>query len=365
MRIAIVNDVMIAVEAMRRIVAGLRDHQVAWIARDGAEAVALCARDTPDLILMDLIMPGLDGVEATRRIMTATPCAIVIVTASVGGNSAKVFEAMGAGALDAVNTPILERAGAEGARPLLAKIETIRRLLGPGGRKPGGRLTEPFAGRRPLTRSPAHPLTDVPSPPRSHSPRLPPACLIAIGASAGGPAALAKVLAPLPADLAAAIVIIQHVDVQFVGDLADWLSHQTALRLRLARDGDAPQAQTVFLAAKEEHLVLSGPMRLSYTDEPLDAAYSPSVDVFFKSAARYWLGDVIGLLLTGMGRDGAEGLQLLRREGHHTVAQDRATSAVYGMPKAALELHAASEVLPLDQIGPRLAQLVAERNVHV
>src|SRR5437867_8026407 len=108
MRIAIVNDVSLAVEAMRRVVAASHQHQLAWIARDGAEAVARCEGDTPDLILMDLIMPNMDGIEATRRIMAQTPCAIVVVTASVAENSSKVFEAMGAGALDAVNTPVLE-----------------------------------------------------------------------------------------------------------------------------------------------------------------------------------------------------------------------------------------------------------------
>src|SRR5437016_3789525 len=108
MRIALVNDVMMAVEAMRRVVIGAQQHQIAWVAHDGEEAVRLCAQDTPDLILMDLIMPNVDGIEATRRIMAATPCAIVAVTASVEDNSSKVFEAMSAGALDAVNTPVLE-----------------------------------------------------------------------------------------------------------------------------------------------------------------------------------------------------------------------------------------------------------------
>src|SRR5512136_244387 len=127
MRIALVNDVVTAVEAMRRVVLSTREHRLAWIAHDGAEALDLCARDTPDLILMDLIMPGMDGVEATRRIMARKPCAIVVVTANVTGNSSKVFEAMGAGALDAVNTPVLGCPGAsDGAKALLAKIETIR-----------------------------------------------------------------------------------------------------------------------------------------------------------------------------------------------------------------------------------------------
>src|ERR1043165_4844715 len=131
MRIAIVNDVMMAVEAVRRVVIGSSGHQLAWVALDGEDAVARCAADTPDLILMDLVMPKMGGVEATRRIMASSPCAIVVVTANVDDNSSKVFEAMGAGALDAVNTPVLESPGApDGAAALLAKIETIRHLIG-------------------------------------------------------------------------------------------------------------------------------------------------------------------------------------------------------------------------------------------
>src|SRR5215831_5619972 len=131
MRIAIVNDVRMAVEAVRRVVLTQPANQVAWVATDGVEAVDLCAKDRPDLILMDLIMPNMDGVEATRRIMASSPCAIVVVTADVFSNSSRVFEAMGAGALDAVNTPVLEHTS-EGANALLAKIETIRKLIGAG-----------------------------------------------------------------------------------------------------------------------------------------------------------------------------------------------------------------------------------------
>src|SRR5438094_568825 len=169
MRIAIVNDVMMAVEAVRRVVIGSSGHQLAWVALDGEDAVARCAADTPDLILMDLIMPKMGGVEATRRIMASTPCAIVIVTANVDENSSKVFEAMGAGALDAVNTPVLESPSAtDGATALLAKIETIRKLIG----------AAPPSRQSPPAIQPAD------------SQELSSGPLVVIGASAGVPAAV-------------------------------------------------------------------------------------------------------------------------------------------------------------------------------
>src|ERR1044071_2186736 len=187
MRIAIVNDVIMALEAVRRVVVGTSGHQLTWVALNGEDAVARCASDTPDLILMDLIMPKVDGVEATRRIMASTPCAIVVVTASVEDNSSKVFEAMGAGALDAVNTPVLEQPGApDGAGALLAKIETIRRLIG-----------APPPKAQALAASSAD------------GPRAEEADLVVIGASAGGPAALAKILSELPDDFPAPIVIME------------------------------------------------------------------------------------------------------------------------------------------------------------
>ncbi|MGH7973561.1 MAG: chemotaxis response regulator protein-glutamate methylesterase [Limisphaerales bacterium] len=340
MRIAIVNDVTLAVEAVGRVILARGGHQLAWVARDGIEAVRMCARDLPDLVLMDLIMPRMDGVEATRRIMAQTPCAIVVVTANVTDHASRVFEAMGAGALDAVNTPVLESPGAcHGAESLLAKIETVRRFLGAS--VPNGRETSRLPRLAPI----------------SHRPRF----LIAIGASAGGPAALADILSRLPIDFPAPIVIVQHVDPQFAPGLATWLAHQTPLPVRLAREHDHPQAGTVLLAGRDTHLVFANPDRLAYAASPADSSYSPSIDVFFKSVDRFWTGCVVGVVLSGMGRDGAEGLRLLRGHGHHTIAQDQATSAVYGMPKIAAEMNAAEEILPLGRIGLRLQEIVGAK----
>jgi chemotaxis response regulator CheB len=183
-------------------------------------------------------------------------------------------------------------------------------------------------------------------------------CLVAIGASAGGPAALAIVLKALPRDFSAAIVIIQHVDSQFASGMADWLGQQSALPVRVAEEGDHPVAGSVLIACTQDHLKLHAAGRLVYTPDPVEYVYRPSVDVFFQSVSKQWRGGVIGVLLTGMGRDGALGLKALRDKGHHTIAQDEASSVVYGMPKEAAKLEAAVDILPVTGIAPRLIDLL-------
>jgi two-component system response regulator WspF len=178
--------------------------------------------------------------------------------------------------------------------------------------------------------------------------------LVAIGASAGGPAALAEILRVLPTDFPAAIVIVQHVDEQFARGFADWLAGQSKLPVRVAVEGDAPVEGTVLVAGRSDHLIFSGPNSLSYTPHPADYVYRPSVDVFFESIVRMRRENVVGVLLTGMGRDGAKGLKALRDAGWHTIAQDKDSCAVYGMPKAAANLGAAVEILPLNQIPAAL-----------
>lgn len=337
MRIAIVNDALMAAEALRRVIVRAGVHDVAWIAHDGADAVQRCERDRPDLVLMDLFMPNMDGIEATRRIMAKTPCAIVIATAQVGDHTGKVFEAMGAGAIDAVSVPVFTDAEKlDGAQELLAKIETINKLVG-SPKKPKSTSSAPLSSRLAPTRAEK---------------------LVAIGSSAGGPSALTTILAALPADFAASVVIVQHVDKQFAQGLTTWFATHTKLQVRVAAEGDRLEAGTVYLAGRDRHLTLISPTQLGYVTQPANTSYCPSVDVFFRSVAKTWRGKAIGVLLTGMGRDGAEGLKALRDAGHHTIAQDKITSAVYGMPKAAAELNAAKDILALDKIAARLTNIV-------
>jgi chemotaxis response regulator CheB len=167
-----------------------------------------------------------------------------------------------------------------------------------------------------------------------------------------------RVLEDLPATLPVSVVIVQHVDRAFAGGLVQWLGAHSRMPVRLAEAGDRPAVRTVLVAHTNDHLAFGHDGRLLYTPEPIDQSYRPSVDVLFESALTARLGPGVAVLLTGMGRDGATGMAALRRHGWHTIAQDRATSTVYGMPKAAAEIGAAVEILPLNQIGQAVTRVV-------
>jgi two-component system response regulator WspF len=329
LRIGIVNCMPGAAEILTRLVQTSGDHQVAWTARTGAEAVDRCESNPPELVLMNLLMPCTDGTEATREIMKRKPCPILILAETGEGNSAKALAALSAGAIDAMSSPLSANSRETGTT-LLRKIERI------------GHLMSQRAHSNEANVSQAKESTGK---------------LVVIGASAGGSVALAEVLSCLPRHFAPAVVIVQHIEARFAPGLAECLNERSELPVSLVREGDGLKSGRVLVAATGDHLVFKGAQKLGYTAEPVGHSYRPSVDVFFDSTLRFFRGRVVGVLLTGMGRDGAQGLKRLRSAGHHTIAQDRKTSAVYGMPKAAAEIGAATEILPLPEIGPRLNQL--------
>jgi two-component system response regulator WspF len=314
MRIGIVNDTGPGRELLCRLVLGVPGYAVAWTGEGGADAVRRAAQDRPDALLLPLAMAGMDGVEATRRIMAASPCPILLLTPSVRGNYARVCEALRCGGLDAVDMPVAGPGGkVQGGEALLARLSRVGR------------------GRP----SPANPL-------------LPP--LVALGASTGGPEALAQVLQALPPGFPAAVVVVVHIAAEFAANLVVWLQGRCPLPVAAARGGGRPLGGAVAVAVTDDHLVLRPDQTFAYTPEPADYPFRPSVNAFFESAALYWDSPGVGVLLTGMGSDGARGLAALRQAGWPTIAQDEASSVVYGMPRAAAELHAASRVLPLAQI---------------
>lgn len=330
MRIAIVNDMPMAIEGLRRVIESTGVHQVAWTALNGTEAVSACYADLPDLILMDIVMPGMSGAETTREIMQSSPCPILLVTSSVNKNSALVFEAMGYGALDAINTPVLTGGHANGSQePLLKKIAMLHILT---------------QSASPAFQSPIDvKMSDV-----THSENR---AIIAIGSSSGGPQALATILKTIPSDFKFPIVVVQHVDVQFASGLADWLNTLSNIPVRIACEGDRPEKGTIFLAGSSDHLVLAENGTFQYCSTPRDTPYRPSVDVFWQSLEMHWKGRITAVLLTGMGKDGAKSLLSLRKHGAYTIAQDEQSCAVYGMPKAAVEVGAAMDILPIDKIA--------------
>lgn len=329
MRIGIVDEPRRAELLKLAILLG-GEHHVAWLADSASGLGERCAADMPDLVLVNVDVPSVDGLAATRLLVRDAGTA-VLLTAAGQADPARVFEGIGYGALDAVS--LQEALFPEAISGLLLpKIAAVARWLGKGGPRGSGADDRSACSQ-----------------------------LVAIGASAGGPAALSVVLGGLARTLPAGIIVVQHLGENFTVGVAEWLRRSTELDVRVAREGDRPAAGCVLVAGGNDHLIFKASGRLGYTPEPRDKVYRPSIDVFFDSVCRLWRLPAVGVLLTGMGRDGAQGLQALRAKGNHTIAQDQATSAVYGMPKAAAALNAAVDILPLDEIAARIGDVVAMR----
>lgn len=301
-------------------------YQLAWTAVNSEQALARCKQDLPELVLVKLSLPDADGVDIIRAIMQQSPTTIIAVSQSARNQTAKVFEAMSVGALDAFTEPVDRKP--ESISEFKRKIRNVGKL-------------HTSATQTTRTVQP-HIEKDLP--------------LIAIGASTGGPAALVKVLSKLPEKPNAVIVIIQHMDNQFSAGMARWINDQTPMPVEIARARHTPEAGIAYIAGTDDHLVLDSNGRFKYISEPEDYPYRPSVDVFFNSAVANWPNRMIGVLLTGMGRDGAGGLLSFYNRGMLTIAQDQQSCAVFGMPKAAIALHAAGRVLHIDEIGDAIRE---------
>lgn len=336
MRVAVVHDRPCARRSLEALLDGA-GHRVLWTAADGLEAARRCAEARPDLLVLGWSGAGGQGPGEVAALVEAVGCPVLVVASSLDRDAPWVFQAMGAGALDAVATPVVGGQGdtAAAGSDLLRKIDTIEKLIG---RKKPPKKTHRAARKTGLD-------------PRQRK-------LVAIGASTGGPQAITTILRALPTGFTAAVVVVQHMDRKFTSGLTSWLNAQTRAPVTLIANGGRPTPGVVHVPTSEHHLVLTPSRTFAYTNVPEDNFYHPSVDVFYQSAAAYWPGKMMAVLLTGMGRDGAEGLLTLKKMGHHTIAQDRETSVVYGMPKAARELGAASEILGIDAIAQRVAAFV-------
>lgn len=288
----------------------------------------------PAVVLLELALPGGASQDVIEQVMNLWPTPILgLLPAHAGRGSALTADALVAGALDVLPLPTHPSAdqGAELRETLrrLSKVRPIRHLR-------GGRRGRPLPGLLPV---------------------------VAIAASTGGPTALANILAGLDG-LPAAVLIVQHLHPEFTGGLLDWMCRVSPLPVGFARQGEILEAGRVYLAPAHTHLRLAGQARLVLDPEP-PATHRPSANVLFRSVAEYAGPAAVGVVLTGMGEDGAEGLLAIRRAGGHTVAQDQASSAVFGMPKAAQRLGAAVEVRPLADIAAAVRLAVRARSAAV
>lgn len=313
--------------------------EVAAVARDGMEAVEQAERLRPDVILMDVQMPRLNGFEATRLIMERAPTPIVIVSASFARDEVGMtFEALSAGALTVVEKPLGpdHPRQAESAAKL---VETLRLMA------------EVKVVRRWPRR--AHALA-APAPvvPSDRAARV-----VAIGASTGGPAAVSEILQGLPGDLPAPLLLVQHIAPGFTEGLVEWLGQGTRLAVKLARADEPVAPGTVFVAPEHFQMGITKAGRIRLAQELAEDGFCPSAGHLFESVAEAYGPAAAGILLTGMGRDGAKGLMRLREAGGVTIAQDEETSVVFGMPGEAARIGAAQHVLPPNRIAELIRSL--------
>jgi two-component system chemotaxis response regulator CheB len=360
-RVLVVEDSLTVRKRMLEVLATDPDIEIVGEAGDGKRGIELCQHLRPDVVTLDMMLPVMSGLAATEFIMAYCPTPILIVSASTNrGELFKTYEALAAGALDVLDKPLGNELDDAWEQKLVSTVKLIARIkvithprarLGPMGQSPGGRASTSGTPRGTALRAPE----------AQHQAPQREGCLraVAIGVSTGGPAALIEILRGLPHGFPLPILLVIHIGKLFAPAFAEWLDGQSPVCVAYAADGDPlpPFGKGgVLMASPDSHLVLrQGKLRL--TQDPERHSCRPSVDVLFASLAQELGASSAACLLTGMGMDGAEGLLAIRRAGGRTIAQDEATSVVFGMPREAILLGAAEQVLPLEMIAPMLGAL--------
>lgn len=339
-KVLIVDDSPVARKMLRFLFELDPDIQVVGEAGNGTEAILQADSLKPTVITMDLKMPGMDGYGAIEQIMRTNPTPILVITSSYHGrNSSSAFEALSRGALEIVQKPDLKKVLSDLESNKI--VEMVKRLSGirvkwtPGSKAPA----------RDVKKKPSFPVAGKYK-------------IVAVGASTGGPTALSRFLGGLSADFPVGIVIAQHITEGFEAGLAHWLSSTTSLEVRVAEPGEPITQGKVYISPAHHHTEVTARKQIHLLDAPPLNNYRPSVNLLFESVASAYGDTAIGILLTGMGDDGATGLKKMRDCGAYTIAQDRNSSVVFGMPREAAKLDAASEIVSLNCISETLCKLV-------
>jgi two-component system, chemotaxis family, protein-glutamate methylesterase/glutaminase len=344
-RVLLVEDSKIAQVILQRILTISPHIEIVGIASTGVEAITLIPTTQPDVICTDFHMPKMNGLEFTHEVMSRYPRPILVISASVQTDDThRIFQVLEAGAVDIFPKPIT---GLVADNPSFNQglIEKIQVLSG----------VKVFTKKRRIASQNALSLYQdrsfIADP--SFKPQI-----VTIGASTGGPQALQELFSQIPASFPLPIICVQHICAGFLEGFIHWLSGHCALPIQIAQLGEKPKAGQIYFPSERQHLELDQNGRFCCTHlSPVDG-HCPSITVTFKSIAQFYGKQTIGILLTGMGRDGAEGLRSISEVGGFTIAQDEATSVVFGMPKEAILLGAVQQVLPIQAVAPALLKLI-------
>jgi two-component system chemotaxis response regulator CheB len=339
-RVLICEDSLAYATALSRFLERDEEIDVVGIAPTGEQAIADIERLEPDLLTLDMQLPGMDGLEVVKRMMGSNPLPIVVLSAKVARGSDQAVAALAAGALEVLAKDMLrldrpDDLWAQAMRSRLRRLSSMR-------------VARPAPSRRQKHASATSGLG-----PRS-------ARVIGIGASTGGPPILEAILSGLPADFSLPVLVVQHMAPGFIEGFARWLGQKLPIEVRIAKEGDRA-APGVWFAPDGAHLLLTKSMRFALSDEP-EGPHRPSADVLLSSLAQGVGSDAVGVVLTGMGKDGAAGAAEIRRAGGIVIAQDEASSVVYGMPRAVAE-NGADLVVPPAEIADALSALRPAREV--
>jgi two-component system chemotaxis response regulator CheB len=343
-RVLVVDDSPVALTILQRILSSTGEIEVVGVARTGIEGLEMIPKLKPDVICTDLHMPKMNGLEFTIETMAMYPTPILVISASVQEDDTHhVFRLLDAGAVDIFPKP---RSGQTSdyeliKQPLINKIKVL-------------------AGIKVFRKKRQEPL---PTPSQSFTPTSPlkptgKIKIVAIGASTGGPQALVEIFTRLPFNFPVPIVCVQHISEGFLGGLVEWLNNNSRLPVKIAFSGEIPQPGVIYFPPERKHLEFEIQRRFLCSGTLPVCGHCPSVSVMFKSVAKVFGSEGMGILLTGMGRDGADGLLSLYQQGGYTIAQDEKTSVVFGMPNEAIKLGGAKKVLPVGDIANHIMTVV-------
>lgn len=313
--------------------------RVIGMVQDGKEAIDIIPKLRPDIVLMDLRMPNMDGFQAVRHIMGYFATRILIVTASFSDRTHLVFRALEAGALDLIEKPMLGlmENNPDSAKELISKVKTLSKVNIAGiERNLGLKLRRNL--RVPNKKSDGK--------------------IVAIAVSTGGPRALKEVVPLFPEDLPAGVIIIQHMSRGFISGMADWLQALSRIKIKVAGEGDTINQGEVLFPPDNYHIILDKNGKIRLEDSPPIFGIRPAADILFPTIAKYYGKKVIGVIMTGMGDDGVRGMECIKREGGATIAQDEKSCAVFGMPKVAIERGVIDKIVPLGKITETIIDLL-------